>query len=381
MNKLRVLVVEDSLTVRRRFCEILAADPELEVVGEAEDGKRAIELCEALRPDIITLDMAMPVMSGLNATEYIMAYMPTPILIVSASTNRGELFETYDALAAGAVDVLEKPSIDDVDEVWERRFVAAVKLIASIKVITHPRARLRGNEGTFARARQDLVTAPQDSVTAPQEPLTAPPAIPRHQQRGRDLGVLAIGTSTGGPQAIVNVLRALPQGLQAPFLLVLHIDEPFGVAFAKWLDSQTPHRVAYARDGEPIDSLRGQVVMAPPGRHLTVGGRRLQLRADPPRHSCRPSVDVLFESLAADCGADVLACLLTGMGRDGAAGLLAIRKAGGCTLAQDESTSVVYGMPREAVSLGAAQMILPLDQIGGKIVQLLGAANGERHER
>jgi two-component system, chemotaxis family, protein-glutamate methylesterase/glutaminase len=367
VNKLRVLVVEDSLTVRRRFCEILAADPELVVVGEAEDGKRAIELCEALRPDVITLDMAMPVMSGLKATEYIMAYMPTPILIVSASTNRGELFETYDALAAGAVDVLEKPPVDDVDETWERRFVAAVKLIASIKVITHPRARLRGKGSVLATPRQD------QRIT--------PPALPCDQRRGQGYRVLAIGASTGGPEAIVKVLRALPPGLPVPFLFVLHIDEPFGAAFAKWLDSQTPHRVTYARDGEPIDSLHGQVVMAPPGRHLMVGGRRLRLSADPPRHSCRPSVDVLFESLAADCGAEVLACLLTGMGRDGAAGLLAIRQAGGCTLAQDESTSVVYGMPREAASLGAAQIILPLDQIGAKIGQLLGTANGERHER
>jgi two-component system chemotaxis response regulator CheB len=374
VSKLRILVVEDSLTVRRRFCEILATDPELEVIGEAEDGKRAIELCEALRPDVITLDMVMPVMSGLKATEYIMAYMPTPILIVSASSNRGKLFETYDALAAGAIDVMEKPRIDDVDETWERGFVAAVKLIASIKVITHPRARLRGNEKTLAGA-------PQHPMRAPQDPLAATLAIPGDQQRGRGFAVLAIGTSTGGPEAIVKVLRAMPRGLHVPFLLVLHIDEPFGAAFAKWLDSQTPHRVAYARDREPIDSLHGQVVMAPPGRHLTVGDRRLQLSSDPPRHSCRPSVDVLFESLAADCGGEVLACLLTGMGRDGAAGLLAIRQAGGSTLAQDESTSVVYGMPREAVSLGAAQMILPLDQIGAKIAQLLGAANGERHER
>jgi two-component system chemotaxis response regulator CheB len=357
VNKLRILVVEDSLTVRRRFCEILATDPELEVIAEAPDGKRAIELCEALRPDVITLDMVMPVMSGLTVTEYIMAYMPTPILIVSASTNRGELFETYDALAAGAVDVLEKPAIDDVDEAWERRFIAAVKLVASIKVITHPRARLRRTEKILARAEQDQPIAP---------------VIPCDQQRGRGYGVLAIGTSTGGPQAIVTVLRALPRGLHVPVLFVLHIDEPFGAAFAKWLDSQTPHRVTYAREREPIDSLRGQVVMAPPGRHLTVGGRRLQLSTDPPRNSCRPSVDVLFESLAVDCGAEVLACLLTGMGRDGAAGLLAIRRAGGSTLAQDESTSVVYGMPREAASLGAAQMILPLDQIGAKIAQLLG---------
>jgi two-component system chemotaxis response regulator CheB len=356
MKKLRILVVEDSLTIRRRLCEILAADPELEVIGEAEDGKRAIELCEALRPDVLTLDIVMPVMSGLTATEYIMAYMPTPILIVSASTNRGELFKTYDALAAGAVDVLEKPTGDDVDGAWERRFIAALKLIAKIKVITHPRARLSGTERTVAGIQPDL-----------------PPPMSQHRglQQARQYGVLAIGASTGGPGAIVQVLRALPRGLPAPVLFVLHIDEPFGAAFAEWLDSQTPHRVTYARDRESLDSVRGQVLMAPPGQHLTVSAGRIRLSTEAPRHSCRPSVDVLFESLALDRGAEVLACLLTGMGRDGAAGLLAIRRAGGFTLAQDESTSVVYGMPREAVLLGAAQKVLPLDQIGPEIAQVL----------
>ena len=360
MKKLRVLVVEDSLTIRRRFCEILTADPEIEVIGEAEDGKRAIELCESLRPDVMTLDMVMPVMSGLAATEYIMAYRPTPILIVSASTNRGELFKTYDALAAGAVDVLEKPQIDDVDATWERRFVAAVKLIAKIKVITHPRARLSGTERSVVAVQRSaaLVSASKHSA----------------QQQGRRYGVLAFGASTGGPAAIVTVLRALPQGLPVPILFVLHMDEPFGAAFAEWLDSQTPHRVAYAHDRDPIDSLHGQVIMAPPGRHLTVGGGRIHLSADPPRHSCRPSVDVLFESLAVERGAEVLACLLTGMGRDGAAGLLAIRRAGGFTIAQDENTSVIYGMPREAVLLGAAQMIVPLDQIGPEIVRVLAGS-------
>jgi two-component system chemotaxis response regulator CheB len=362
MKKLRILVVEDSLTTRRQFSEILAADPDLEVVGEAEDGKRAIELCDQLRPDVITLDMVLPVMSGLAATEYIMAYMPTPILIVSASTNRGELFKTYDALAAGAVDVLEKPTVDDVDGIWGRRFVAAIKLIAGIKVITHLRARLSGTERTVAALQEYRATS------------VAPMRNNRHQSQHR--GLVAIGASTGGPAAIVKVLRALPPGLRVPVLFVLHIDEPFAAAFAEWLDNQTPHRVAYARDRDPIDSLRGQVIMAPPGRHLSVAGARLRLSTDPPRHSCRPSVDVLFESLAVDQGAEIVACLLTGMGRDGAAGLLAIRRAGGFTVAQDESTSVIYGMPREAVLLDAAQMVLPLDQIGPQIVKLLG--DGER---
>jgi two-component system chemotaxis response regulator CheB len=357
MRRLRILVVEDSLTIRRRFCEILAADPELEVVAEAEDGKRAIELCETLHPDVITLDMVLPVMSGLTATEYIMAYTPTPILIVSASMNRGELFKTYDALAAGAIDVLEKPTIDNVDTDWERRFVAAVKLVARIKVITHVRARLSGTERAVA-------AVPRQSAVSP--------APKRHDHpESRNYGVVAIGASTGGPAAIVKVLKALPQGLRVPVLFVLHIDEPFAAAFAEWLDQQTPHRVAYARDRDAIESLRGQVIMAPPGRHLSIVGGRVHLSTDPPRHSCRPSVDVLFESLAADRGAEVVACLLTGMGRDGAAGLLAIRRAGGFTLAQDESTSVIYGMPREAVLLDAAQLVLPVDQIGPQIVQLL----------
>jgi two-component system chemotaxis response regulator CheB len=353
MKRLRILIVDDSLTIRRRFCEILAADSELEVIGEAEDGKRAIELCESLRPDVMTLDMVMPVMSGVTATEYIMAYVPTPILIVSASTNRGELFKTYDALAAGAVDVLEKPTVDALDAAWEQRFVATVKLIAKIRVITHPRARLQGT----GRATQPASNA----------------AVP-HPNRRYD--VVAFGASTGGPAAIVKVLRALPRGLRVPVLFVLHIDEPFGAAFAEWLDNQTPHRVAYARDGEPIDSLHGLVIMAPPGLHLTVAGGRVRLSGAAPRHSCRPSVDVLFESLAMDRGAGVLACLMTGMGRDGAAGLLAIRRAGGFTIAQDESTSVIYGMPREAVLLGGAQMVLPLEQIGPEITQILG--NNER---
>src|ERR1051325_5219704 len=142
MNRVRVLVVEGSLTMRSPLCDVLGTDPGIEIVGEAEDGKRAVELCVALRPDVITLDMMLPLMSGVAATEYIMAHCPTPILIVSSSTNRGELFKTYEALAAGAVDVLEKPRGDDSDTVWERRFLGTVKLVAKMRVITHPRARL-----------------------------------------------------------------------------------------------------------------------------------------------------------------------------------------------------------------------------------------------
>jgi two-component system chemotaxis response regulator CheB len=342
---IRVLVVEDSLTVRRRLCDVLAADAELAVVGEAADGKQAIELCQALKPDVITMDMMLPVMTGLAATEYIMAYCPTPILVVSSSLQRGELFRTYDALAAGAVDVLEKPDGSEADGQWEQRLVAGVKMVSRIRVITHLRARL----GAFAQPR----------APAPHWP--APPA-----QRPR-CAVIAIGASTGGPGAIVQVLQALPARVRAPVLLVLHINEPFGSAFAEWLDAQTPRRVAYAKDGEPLAGAAGRVLMAPPDRHLLLQDGRLLLTQDPERHSCRPSVDVLFESVAQDKAAAAAACLLTGMGRDGAAGLLAIRRAGGFTIAQDEASSVVYGMPREAALLGAAEAILPLGEIGAAL--------------
>lgn len=356
MSKLRVLVVEDSLTVRKRLCDILAGDPGIEVVGEAEDGKSAIEACLRLRPDAITMDMMLPLMSGLAATEYIMAHCPTPILVVSASTNRGELFKTYDALAAGAVDVLDKPLGDASDAAWEHKFIDSLKMVARIRVITHPRARL----GAMGQRLQPAAAAGPGIATATAVATTATPPFQ----------VAAIGASTGGPGAIVDVLRGLPPEFTLPVLLVLHINEPFGTAFADWLDGQTPRRVAYARDGEPVASATGRVAMAPPDRHLRVEGGRFRLTREPERHSCRPSVDVLFESVAAGYGATAIACLLTGMGRDGAAGLLQIRQAGGMTFAQDEATSVVYGMPREAALLGAACRVLPLGDIGAALAAL-----------
>jgi two-component system, chemotaxis family, protein-glutamate methylesterase/glutaminase len=333
--------VEDSRTVRQHLLQTLAADPQIEVVGEAEDGKRAIELCLEHRPDVITMDMMLPVMSGLAATEYIMAHCPTPILIVSSSVNRGELFKTYEALAAGAVDVIEKMTGAEPEGAWERAFLSATKLVAKIRVITHPRGRL-ASSSRFERSR--------------------PPAAPARPEREFD--VVAIGASTGGPAAIVEVLRGLPPDFGLPVLFVLHINEPFGAAFADWLDGQTPRRVTYANDGDPVASAMGRVVMAPSGRHLVVRDRRLRLTLDPERHSCRPSIDVLFDSLAIEYGPSAAACLLTGMGRDGAAGLLKIRSAGGLTIAQDEASSIIYGMPREAVALGAAKRVLPLSEIG-----------------
>lgn len=353
MSRTRVLVVEDSATVRRRLVETLTADPDIDVIGEAEDGKQAVELCTRYRPDVITMDMMMPVMTGLAATEYIMAHQPTPILIVSASLNRGELFKIYDALAAGAVDVLEKPTEDELYGDWERRLLSAVKLVAKIKVITHPRAKFE------ARSRR---------------PETAAPVLRDARQSPAAIDIVAIGASTGGPGAVVEVIRRLPARFQIPILVVVHMNAPFGSAFTDWLDAQIERPASAPENGAPVASARGRVIVAPAGQHIVVRGGRMFLTLDPERHSCRPSVDVLFETIAADYGVSAAACLLTGMGRDGALGLLKIRDSGGTTIAQDEATSVIYGMPREAAALGAATHVLPLSEIGPRLAALQGPA-------
>jgi two-component system, chemotaxis family, protein-glutamate methylesterase/glutaminase len=356
MPKIRVLVVEDSLTVREHLLEVLRSDPDLEVVGQASNGQLGIELCRELRPDVVTLDMHLPVMDGVTATEHIMAHFPTPILIVSASTNRGDLFKTYDALAAGAVDVLEKNTGREPDGVWEARFLAAVKLVSRIRVITHPRARL----GLSKRSDPPNPSLPPRSFAVAGD--------------GK-YRVIALGASTGGPGALVKVISGIPRHLPLSILVVLHIDDPFATAFAEWLSKQTHHPVRYARGGEPLFVDGSRVLMAPPGKHLIASKRQLMLSSGPERHSCRPSVDELFESLALESGPQTIASLLTGMGRDGAAGLLALRKAGAHTIAQDEASSVVWGMPREAVLIGAADRVLPLSEIAGAIGVAAGKAN------
>lgn len=343
---IRVLVVDDSLTVRERITELITAAGDMIVVDAVSDGLRACELAATLRPDVITLDLALPVVDGVRATEHIMAHSPTPILVVSSAENRGALFNTYEALAAGAVDVLDKAHPDDVD--WEARFVAAVRLVSKIRVITHPRARL----GALARH--------------------VPPSVLPVATPSRELQVVALGASTGGPGALVTVLNGMPV-LDLPTFVVLHIDSPFAVSFAQWLGSQTSRVVTIASDREAVPSgPPGRVIFAPPDRHLVVERRTLRLVDSPPRNFCRPSIDTLFESVAAEYGAGAAAGLLTGMGRDGAAGLLAIRHAGGATFAQDEASSIVYGMPKEALAYGAVDRTLPLDELGPAIGRVAG---------
>jgi two-component system chemotaxis response regulator CheB len=349
MQRLRVLVVEDSITVRKRLCEVLDAESDIEVVGEAVDGHEAIAMCMALKPDVITMDMMLPIMNGLAATEHIMAHCPTPILVVSSSSNRGEMFRTFDALAAGAVDALEKPEDDaDGDGDWPRRFVSSVRLVSRIRVITH----LRGKIGSMPARK----------------PLPNQPGV--QQTHNVQCKLIAIGASTGGPGALVDIFKAMPAALPVPVLIVQHIGEDFGTAFVEWLDLQIPQKASYGKEGQVLCDLPGHVLLAPPGRHMLLKHGRVQLSDGPMRHSCRPSIDTLFDSIAQECAASTVACLLTGMGRDGAAGLLNIRQAGGHTIAQDEASSTIYGMPREAVRLDAAVQVLSLHDIGPALTSM-----------
>jgi two-component system, chemotaxis family, protein-glutamate methylesterase/glutaminase len=328
----RVLVVDDSLTARKRLVEALSADPDLLVIGEAADATVGVEMTRCLRPDVITMDLVMPGPSGVAATEHIMGHCPTPILIVSASAGAREALSAEGALAAGAVDFLDKPGPDEPQDTWVDRLRAAVKMTARIRVITHLH--------TLASRRWEVPKA-----ITPMSPTA----------------LIAIGGSTGAPSAVATLLRALPPDYPIPILLVIHAGSSFRVSLSDWLARQCALPVRPASYGEPIP--RGGVLVAPPERHLVIERGRLWLSDEPERHGCRPSVDALFESIAHEIGPHALGCLLTGMGRDGAAGLLAMRNAGAVTIAQDEATSAIWGMPGEAAARGAAARVLSLDQI------------------
>jgi two-component system, chemotaxis family, protein-glutamate methylesterase/glutaminase len=344
---IRVLVIDDSALVRQVLTDILSSDPAIEVLGSAPDPYVAREKIKALRPDLITLDVEMPRMDGLTFLENLMRLHPLPVLMVSSLTERGAEV-TLHALELGAIDYVTKPKLDIVGGLNEY----AGELIAKVKACA--RARPRPRPEPPKRHSADVVL---------------PPPLVRPVLRTTDR-LIALGASTGGTEAIKEVLAAMPA--DAPAVVVTqHIPAAFSQPFAERMNRNSAMSVAEARDRQPI--MAGCVYVAPGDRHLVVmrdGAHfRCRLSDGPPVNRHRPSVDVLFRSVAQAAGPNAVGALLTGMGDDGAQGLLEMRLAGAFTVAQDEATSVVWGMPGAAVKLGAASQVLALERIAPELVR------------
>ena len=340
---IRVLVAEDSVTVRELLVAILESDPDLRVVGQAKNGREAVELARELRPDLITMDVHMPEMDGLAATKEIMVEAPTPIIIVSSSSRGRDVDLALNALRAGALMVVPKPD-DPGSPLFNGRqeqFLAMAKAMAGVKVVRRWGSRV---------APAPVVPGPLPRATAPR--------------------LVAVAASTGGPAALQRVLGDLPGDFPVPVVVVQHIARGFTEGLTEWLGASSPLRVKLAEHRERLAPRT--VYVAPDDRQLGIGdGDRLEVLDAPPLEGFRPSASYLFESAARRYGAAVAAVILTGMGRDGVAGLERVRDAGGHVIAQDRATSVVYGMPHAAVEAGVVDAVLPLESIAERLGKLV----------
>ncbi|TCU58105.1 two-component system chemotaxis response regulator CheB [Novosphingobium sp. PhB57] len=357
-KKIRVLVIDDSASVRQTMTAILQEDPEIEVIGSAPDPFSAARRIQEEVPDVITLDVEMPRMDGITFLRKLMSQCPVPVVMCSSLTEEGS--ETLlQAMEAGAVDVILKPRIGVADHLAEHN----LQIRDVVKGAS--RARVRGRPAV----REAKPEAPQKKLTAD---AVLPPPSGRAMSRTTEM-VVCLGASTGGTEALREVLEALPAN--APGVVVVqHMPENFTRAFAKRLNGLCEMDVKEAVDGDPV--LRGHVLIAPGGKHLMLerqGARYHVAVKDGPlvsRH--RPSVDVLFRSAARSAGSNAVGVIMTGMGDDGARGLLEMKQAGARTFAQDEATSIVFGMPKEAIARGAADRVVPLGAIAR---ELLAATN------
>ena len=353
-RKLKVLIVDDSALVRRILTELLSADPEVEVVGAASDAYMARDKIKALNPDVITLDVEMPKMDGVTFLRNLMRLRPMPVVMVSSLTEHGAEI-TLDALSVGAVDYLPKPKIDLAATLGDY----AEELCTKIKAAARARVRRYSADAPAANLSQ---VPPRYSADA-----ILPKSSPPRQFRTTDR-IIAIGASTGGTEAIREVLVQLPADTPG-IVIAQHIPKAFSTPFAKRMNACCQMTVYEAEDGQQV--LPGHVYIAPGDRHLLLvrDGARYVCKLDDgqPVNRHKPSVDVLFRSVAQQAGRNAIGVILTGMGKDGAEGLKEMREAGSPTIAQDEATSVVWGMPREAVAIGAAVQVMGLHEIPGKL--------------
>lgn len=355
----RVLIVDDSALVRRALTDGLSADPGIEVVGTAIDPYVARDKILQLHPDVLTLDIEMPRMDGLTFLKVLMKHYPMPVIVMSSLTTAGSAI-ALEALQAGAVDVVAKPgsayaAAEEIGKLAEK-----IKAVARARV----RAAPASSPAAAATATAAAVGAPVSVVS-----VTKPPPLVRGGRRYAARALILIGASTGGTEAIKTVLTSLPPDLPG-ILIVQHIPAQFSLAFANRLNELCRLEVREAKNGDVV--APGLALVAPGGFHIIprwVGSHYvLTTNTGPPVHHQRPAVDVLFDSAArAGAGPYALAVLLTGMGADGAAGMLTLRQAGATTFAQNEESCVVFGMPKEAIQLGAAQRVLPLEHIASGI--------------
>lgn len=343
---IRVLIAEDSITLQQLLIWTLNADPDITVVGVAKDGREAVAMTRDLKPDVITMDINMPVMNGFEATRQIMSEQPTPIIIVTASIDVREVSSAMTALQAGALALLEKPASTDraAFNSGAKQLIRHVKAMAGMKLV-----RQRPN----GRALQQT-EAPLD----------------RLPMAGKPFKIIAVAASTGGPAALSKMLGQLPKSFPLPVLVVQHIAPGFINGFVEWLDSQVTIAVKVAAEGERL--LPGTAYLAPEDWHLGVtGNQRIALSCAPPLAGFRPSASHLFESVSLAFKEQALGVIMTGMGNDGLDGARVLCAAGGTLIAQDEASSVVYGMPRAVQEAGLAQLSLPLSQIAPALLRLV----------
>jgi two-component system chemotaxis response regulator CheB len=336
---IRVLVVDDSPSVRELLAYILGSDPEIEIVGRAADGEDAVRMTQAYRPDVITMDLHMPNMNGLDATRKIMQTCPTPIVIVSGSEDRGEIGASFRAIEAGALVVVQRPlgPGNPGHNETSKTLVKTVKSMAEVKVVR--------------RWARDAVRA-KDRVTE----RAAQPQRPRRK-------LVVLGASTGGPAVLREILAELPADYALPIVIVQHMSSGFVKGFADWLSSATPISVGIAEHDAPLSD--GCAFLAPDGYHAGITeDLRICLTRGQPEYGMCPSVSHLFRSVGKTLSPSTAAVLLTGMGKDGALELRRLKESGALTIVQDRATSAVYGMPGEAIKLDAARLILEPAEIG-----------------
>lgn len=367
---IRVLIVDDSVLMRQAVRRLLTADPGIEVVDVSRDGLEALSKVEKLNPDVLTMDVEMPHMDGLSALKMLMERFPRPVVMLSSLTAAGAE-ATVKALALGAIDFMQKPSAN----VSGGLTALGAELVAKVKHASKARVRKpmlgslpsSGHSATPpASAGPAILTRP--SLTRGIQPAGLPGGAPGAPGREPDR-LLVIGSSTGGPRALAEVVSGLPGDLNCAVIIVQHLPAGFTKSLADRLNQGSALEVSEAKDGDLLSV--GRVLVAPGDFHLKVSGRRVQLDMGPRRHGVRPSVDTTLETATASFGQAILTTILTGMGEDGTEGARAVKAAGGLVMAEDESTCVVYGMPRSVVEHGLADEIVPLDHMAAAIVRRL----------